>query len=371
MVARPPKSLNYNLCCRTEIQSLLTSSELRPVGVCCVLLWGLRTQHGAVHIESFLALSITTTFGLCLDPLSRSRTLIVALHYGHRRSQQLPGWLQEFVTSTAQGMEAAQRNADVAREQAAKQAEQHAQLLAEQDKRHKEQLQAILDRLQPAIGETASPSHGSPPGQAASPASSSAASPSSRTAAQPPTKLAPGSSLREFRAWRASWEDFFELSDGARLPRDRQKALLRTCLTTEMRATLAHAIPVEESATVGELLDAIGTHFRRQRNIALSCVQFEERKQQHSEPFDRFFVGLKELAADADLCATCLDARLITRIMSGVRSEALRKKLLAINPFPVLKDVLALCRAEESAEHTDADLTSKPSVNAASRSRRP
>ena len=40
MVAHPPKSLNYNLCCRTEIQSLLTSSELRPVGVCCVLLWG-------------------------------------------------------------------------------------------------------------------------------------------------------------------------------------------------------------------------------------------------------------------------------------------------------------------------------------------
>ena len=138
-----------------------------------------------------------------------------------------------------------------------------------------------------------------------------------------------------------------------------------------MQATLAHAIPVEESATVGELLDAIGTHFRRQHNIALSCVQFEERKQQHGEPFDRFFVGLKELAADADLRATCLDARLITRIMSGVRSEALRKKLLAIDPFPALKDVLALCRAEESAEHTDADLTSKPSVNAASRSRRP
>ena len=45
MVAYPPKSLNYNLCCRTEIQSLLTSSELRPVGVCCVLLWGLRTQQ--------------------------------------------------------------------------------------------------------------------------------------------------------------------------------------------------------------------------------------------------------------------------------------------------------------------------------------
>ena len=139
----------------------------------------------------------------------------------------------------------------------------------------------------------------------------------------------------------------------------------------DARATLAHAIPVADTANVDELLNAIGAHFRRQRNIALSCVQCEERKQQHGETFDRFFVGLKELAADADLCATCLDARLITRIMSGVRSEALRKKLLAIDPFPALKDVLAVCRAEESAEHTDADLTWKPSVKAASCSRRP
>ena len=101
-----------------------------------------------------------------------------------------------------------------------------------------------------------------------------------------------------------------------------------------MRATLAHAIPVADTATVDELLNAIGAHFRCQRNIALSCVQCEECKQQHGEVFDRFLVGLKELAADADLCGTCLDARLITRIMSGVRSEALRKKLLAIDPFP-------------------------------------
>ena len=67
------------------------------------------------------------------------------------RGQQLPGWLQDFLTSTTRGMEAAQRNAEVAREQAAKEAEKHAQLLAEQDKRHKEQMQAILDRLQPAV----------------------------------------------------------------------------------------------------------------------------------------------------------------------------------------------------------------------------
>ena len=193
------------------------------------------------------------------------------------RGQQLPGWLQDFLTSTTRGMEAAQRNAEVAREQAAKEAEKHAQLLAEQDKRHKEQMQAILDRLQPAVPPTPV---ATPPGQAPGLSSQSAAGPSARSAAQPPAKLEPGISLREFRVWRASWEDFFELADGSRLTQERQKALLRTCLTTEMRATLAHAISVADTATVYELLNAIGAHFRRQRNIALSCVQFEERKQQ-------------------------------------------------------------------------------------------
>ena len=67
------------------------------------------------------------------------------------RGQYLPGWLQDFLTSTTRGMETAQCSEEVAREQAAKEAEKHAQLLEEQDKRHKEQMQAILDRLQPAV----------------------------------------------------------------------------------------------------------------------------------------------------------------------------------------------------------------------------
>ena len=58
--------------------------------------------------------------------------------------------------------------------------------------------------------------------------------------------------------------------------------------------------------------------------------------------------------------------------MSGVRLKEVRKKLLALTPFPQLEAVVALCRSEESAEKTDADLASVPAlVNAASRSRHP
>ena len=54
--------------------------------------------------------------------------------------------------------------------------------------------------------------------------------------------------------------------------------------------------------------------------------------------------------------------------MSGVRSEEVRKKLLALTPFPQLEAVVALCRSEESACNTEADLSSKPALNAAVRS---
>ena len=206
------------------------------------------------------------------------------------RGQQLPGWLQDFLTSTTRGMEAAQRNAEVAREQAAKEAEKHAQLLAQQDKRHKEQMQAILDRLQPAV----------PPTPVATPPGPPSAPPSRPPSAPPPAKLTPDLSLREFRAWRATWTDFFELSDGQRLSPDGQLALFRTCLSSEMRAALGHTIPTK--TTLNEQLDEIAEHFRRQRNVALYRVQFEQRQQQAGESFDNFYVSIRELATNAELC---------------------------------------------------------------------
>ena len=157
-----------------------------------------------------------------------------------------------------------------------------------------------------------------------------------------------------------------ELSDGQRLSPDRQLALFRTCLSSEMRAALGHTIPTK--TTLNEQLDEIAEHFRRQRNVALYRVQFEQRQQQAGESFDNFYVAIRELATDAELCGTCLETRLTTRIMSGVRSEEVRKKLLALTPFPQLEAVVALCRSEESACNTEADLSWKPALNAAVRS---
>ena len=135
-------------------------------------------------------------------------------------------------------------------------------------------------------------------------------------------------------------------------------ALLRTSLSPDMRATLGRTIPSRDK--LANQLEEIAGYFRRQRSVALHWVKFEQRHQDHGETFDHFYVGLRELATDADLCGTCLNDRLTTRIMAGVASEDLRKKLLAINPFPGF--VVARCHSEHSATNTEAEFMRRPAL---------
>ena len=54
----------------------------------------------------------------------------------------------------------------------------------------------------------------------------------------------------------------------------------------------------------------------------------------------------------------CIDQGLATRIMSGVRDAATRKRLLTIRPFPSLEMAVDICRSDENGKTNDAALTS-------------
>ena len=111
----------------------------------------------------------------------------------------------------------------------------------------------------------------------------------------------------------------------------------------------ALAISKDTQMTVKQILDTVENHLRQRRNIALDRVAFVERRQQEGESFDNFYVSIKKLAEEADLCGDCLEQRLVTRIMSGIRCKELKQKLLALNPFPALKEVIDTCRSYESS----------------------
>jgi len=124
----------------------------------------------------------------------------------------------------------------------------------------------------------------------------------------------------------------------------------------EMREAVEHIllIPDDTELSTQAILDRIKDYVRSQRNIALDCVAFEERKQAYGESFDTFLIAIKTLARDADLCDSCLNRRLVTKIMSGIREKDTRMKLLAITPLPDLQKVTDLCRSEESAKLDEA-----------------
>ena len=120
----------------------------------------------------------------------------------------------------------------------------------------------------------------------------------------------------------------------------------------EMREAVEHVLLIPDDTTLkpDEVLDKIKNYIRSQRNIALDCVAFEERKQAAGENFDSFLNAIKTLARDADLCNECLNRRLVTKIMSRIYDKETRTKLLAISPLPDLQTVTDLCRSEESTK---------------------
>ena len=131
---------------------------------------------------------------------------------------------------------------------------------------------------------------------------------------RPPEPMAADITLRELAAWRRSWEDFLELEQLDRLPARQQRAMLRTSLSIEMRATLQLAIGIDndDDITVTAILDRIQEHVRSKQNVTLDRIALEERKQEEGEPFDQFYIALREIANNADLCQHCIDDRLPT-----------------------------------------------------------
>ena len=204
------------------------------------------------------------------------------------------------------------------------------------------------EATQPSTAHSAASSPAMTTTSARSPMSSGAVR---RPTATPPSKLSGSISLREFRAWRSSWNDYSRLCQLTTFSREEQLAFLRSCFTEDMRATSQHAIGINEvSDTVKSALDKIEHHLRQQCNIAIDRVKFEERRQEEGELFDSFLVSIRELVAEAELCSQCIDQRLTTRIMSGLRNQETRRKLLALRPFPSLERIIDICRSEEAAQ---------------------
>ena len=83
-------------------------------------------------------------------------------------------------------------------------------------------------------------------------------------------------------------------------------------------------------------------------NETLARHTSNQRVQEERETFDDFVTDIKILSKNCNFCATCHDAMIRDRIVTGINNDTLRKKLLA-EPKLTLKQTEDIYRANKKA----------------------
>ena len=254
-----------------------------------------------------------------------------------------PAWLQQLLIMQQTQMEQLQEQAQQVQQTQMEQLQAQAQQVQQA---HMEQMNQLFAQLIQTRHDSINREHESSEQSLArnNEQHSSNARRSKADAPKPPI-LNVDISVAEFSKWRKLYNDYVIVSEAHELPRVSQIALLRSFFSLELRDAVEHVllVPDDTELDTNAILEKVHNYIRSQRNIALDCVAFEERKQAVGESFDSFLIAIKTLARDADLCNACIDRRLVTKIMSGICDKQTRTKLLAISPLPDLETTTTIC----------------------------
>ena len=191
--------------------------------------------------------------------------------------------------------------------------------------------------------------------------------PPQKAIAQNPPPLRADATFQVFREWRRRWDDYSVMVDLSKLPRQKQLIQLRMCLTLETQRVLEHTldIPPGTDKSVEEVLDALQQHIKSLRNEALRRRELLSCKQLEGEPFSDFYVRLKHIAEELDVCpgasSTCEETQLKMVILMGVRDEELVQKLISLDATASLQDVVNTCRSYEATRTAASAIRAPPS----------
>ncbi|XP_045133132.1 uncharacterized protein LOC123517192 [Portunus trituberculatus] len=245
---------------------------------------------------------------------------------------------------------------------------------AEREEQRREdaaRFEALLTRLAPLTSQSSSTA-----GSASAPPDPPVAPPTPRAAVQPTPPLPSDVTYQQFREWRRKWEDYATMVEIASLPRPKQLIQLRMCLSLETQRVLEHTLQVHPSSTspVDEVLDILQKHIKESSNEALRRRAFTTCKQATGESFADFFVRLKSLSEEIDVCKAhsteCKEAWLKHGILTGVQDEEVMQKIIALDAAATLADVVTLCRSNEATRTAASALRAPPGVRAVSQYRK-
>ena len=173
-----------------------------------------------------------------------------------------------------------------------------------------------------------------------------------------PEKMPENITPAELESWVSSYDNYLQLSKVKDEEEEDKRARLWTFLSKEMQDMAEHALDIkiqDTKMTSAEILQSIKDHVNQKISLPLQRAKFEQRNQRQGEDFDMFYVSLKKLAVSANICKTCFEERIASRITVGIRDTELQKKLMALpNEKMNLADVVKLCQTEESAKKNAA-----------------
>ena len=173
---------------------------------------------------------------------------------------------------------------------------------------------------------------------------------------QSPDKLRLDATLRGAQEWKMKWSEYATIIDLHTFPQPKQFAVLRLCLDDEVLRILDHTLGVKPDSTlpVEDIIDRIISHIRDQRNESLRRLEFTNCKQHPGEKFDAYWVRLKQIADDIDLCkgSDCVDNQLKHAILVGLRDNDTVQHLLRLKADTSLSDLLTAVRSREAAQRT-------------------
>jgi len=154
--------------------------------------------------------------------------------------------------------------------------------------------------------------------------------------------------------------------DLSSLPQEKQLIQLRMCLTLETQRVLEHTlqIPPSTDKTVDEVVDALELHIKGLRNEAIRRRELLSCRQMEGETFADFYVRLRRLAEEIDICPgkspACEETQLKMVIVMGIRDDELIQRLISLDDKCSLQEMVTACRSYEAARCATSAIRAQP-----------
>ncbi|XP_043241537.1 uncharacterized protein LOC122391560 isoform X1 [Amphibalanus amphitrite] len=164
--------------------------------------------------------------------------------------------------------------------------------------------------------------------------------------------LVSGASLREFAVWKDKYKGHCKLTRMSQLSHEEQKAALIALLDDDLIRLLKYSLGVDlddANVTTDVIIQQIGDHLRKQRNVILDRRDFFQRVQEAGESFNDFLMAIKEIHDFCNFCDHCQDDQLRDKIVTGIRDTIVLEELLADESL-TLQKAINICRARENAQ---------------------